>query len=70
MDEDIEVVLARFEPVLPSEEQAQRVLAVRAATRLYVKCLHGLIPPGRYASLALTAVEEAAMWAVKAVTHG
>ena len=70
MDPDIDTVLARFEPVACDATQAQRVLAIRSHTRDYVRALHELMPPGRYASLALTALEESAMWATKAITHG
>ncbi len=72
MDPEFEKVLERFDPVPPetlSDDDRARIAAVRELHKLVVKGLHEALPAGRYKALALTALEESATWAVRAVTH-
>ncbi len=72
MDPELEGVLKRFEAVPPetlTEEDRAKIAAIRHLTTTYVRALHGILPVGRYRSLALTDIESASQWAVKAVTH-
>lgn len=50
----------------PQNSQATHVLLRRAYIK-FVGDLNKILPPGRYASLCWTAMEEASMWAHKAV---
>jgi hypothetical protein len=53
----------------PSEEQLATMDTVRAVFADTLTLVDNLLPPGRYKSLAITAIEEAAMWANKAITR-
>jgi len=70
MYQDKDEVLARYEPVIASHEGAERIVAVRRALRECAAVLCDVLPEGRGKAVALTKLEEAGMWAVKAVTHG
>lgn len=60
----------RFEAVEVVDETSKLDIAdIREAFAGLAGELKGLTPTGRYQSLALTALEEAAMWAIKSVTH-
>ncbi len=52
----------------PSTEQLQRMEAVRQAYADLYAILNAT-PAGRYRSLAITALEESAMWANKGITR-
>lgn len=56
-------------PVEPTAEQVQKINMVRSSVQTTI-CTVEMLPPGRERSLALTKLEEACMWAVKAITHG
>jgi hypothetical protein len=61
--------VTRFRPryrALSEAEQAQHDAIKAAATML--EGLYDNIPPGRYQSLAMTALEQSVMWAVKSLT--
>lgn len=60
----------RFERVSPDTEQQAKLADIRALFEELEIELVSRVPEGRYRSLYLTALEEAAMWASKAVTHG
>jgi hypothetical protein len=58
-----------FEYLKPSEDQIERMALMRQA---YAKMMHMVtvtIPDGRYKALAITSLEESAMWANKGVTR-
>lgn len=50
-------------------EEVQRIAAIKAAEAAFLEEL-GQLPRGREVSLAVTKVEEAAMWGARAVTAG
>lgn len=58
-----------FEHVIPNPDQVEELAKVRAAFKTQLLFLDTLLPAGRYRALAMTALEEAAMWANKAITH-
>ena len=58
-----------FQPVQPTEEQARDIATLRTAFSECADELDFHAPEGRYKALARTALEEAAMWATKAITH-
>jgi DNA-binding transcriptional regulator YhcF (GntR family) len=53
-----------------SPETALRVHTIRTAYQEMARELIQALPASREQSLALTALEESSMWAVKAITHG
>ncbi len=66
---DAEVKPSRFRPryrALSDEEKALHdAIKTKAAE---MEALFGQVKPGRYNSLAMTALEESVMWAVKELT--
>lgn len=63
------VLRARMSPRVLTEQQQQRVVAVRAAFTAVEDVVLHVTAPGRLQSLVLTALEEGCMWAVKAISH-
>ena len=59
-----------FDAVTPTEEQLKQITIIRC--KFYeMECeLNALLPAGRLKSLALTSLEESALWANKAVSRG
>lgn len=51
----------------PTDDQLEKSVAVRGNFRSLAFGLDALIPEGRHKAMALTALEEASTWAVKAV---
>lgn len=51
----------------PSPEQAERIDKLRTAQMEYAKAFIELTNPGREQSLAITHLEDHAMWAVKSI---
>lgn len=66
-NKDIE---ARFEPKELNPGELIPANVTRKKTSDLARNYNELLPECRYKSLALTALEEASMWATKAVTHG
>jgi len=66
---DQEVVHARFDSVIPNAVMQSRLESVRAAVRECVDAIVSCCHEGRAQSIALTKLEEASMWANKAITH-
>ena len=66
MHEDIE---KRFTPQPTDDEQRARLQCLRDAAKAYTEALREHCPPSRERALAETNIEQAAMWASKAVTH-
>lgn len=60
----------RFKPKELSQVELIPANIARNKTSDLARTYNELLPEGRYKSLALTALEEASMWATKAVTHG
>jgi len=60
----------RFRYHKPSRAGVERIENVRQACRDLESVLLEHVPPGRELSLALTKLEEAAMWANKAIVLG
>lgn len=56
-------------PVETSQQQALKLAEMRREGKCYYDWLSRILPNNRYGSLALTAFEEAMMWATKSVTH-
>lgn len=69
MGEDIE---ARLDPIDLSKSQFVQddLLAIRNAGKLLLRVIERSAPAGRAQSLAFTAVQEAVMWANRAVAEG
>jgi hypothetical protein len=65
-DEELEL-RKKFIAVKPDEVSKNRLARNSELAFAYSKFLHDQVPPSRERSLALTAIEEAAMWASKAV---
>lgn len=63
------VVRERFKPRTADEHQQQRMVGIRATFQAVEDIIVHVTPKGRYQSLVLTALEEACMWAIKAVSH-
>lgn len=59
-----------FGHVEVSPQQAHEIAVATAAFRRYADTLDALLPSGRHRALCFTALEEAAMWATKAISHG
>jgi hypothetical protein len=55
----------RYHP--PTPETVAKHEAIRSAIKTTAHFVAGQIPPGRHASLALTALQEAMMWANAAI---
>jgi hypothetical protein len=64
-----EVTEGRFQARAIEPEQSQRIVAIRAAFEAVETIVTRVLAAGRYRALVLTALEEACMWAVKAVSH-
>lgn len=56
-------------PIALSETQRGQAEAVRERLMTAYDSLVSILPPGRLKSLALTALEQCTMWAVKSVAH-
>jgi hypothetical protein len=61
---------SRFRPDWPNADQSDRYLELRVATRLLVEKIAAHCPISRERSLAVTAAEEAVMWACRAILIG
>lgn len=61
---------ARFGAVMPNATQLQKIGDLRAGFADLCAIVEAHTPPGRERALAVTALEESCMWAVKAVTRG
>lgn len=59
----------RFDPVTLTPEQSARVEEVRKAAAVLDEVMARLCPASRERSLAITNLEQAAMWAVKSIAH-
>lgn len=66
---NLDALLNRFKTHPITTEQGVRLAALRSVWQDAVTFLVANTPPSREQSLALTHLEEASMWAVKAVTH-
>lgn len=62
-------IIDRFEPKPTTPEQAERIRVLREQFMFLVGSIMGQTPPSREQSLALTHLEDAAMYAIKAITH-
>ena len=62
-------VLDRFIAKGASPDQRERMLRLGTQFAFIAESILGQTPPSREQSLALTLLEEAAMWANKAITH-
>lgn len=54
----------------PKDDQAERYVQIREAAKRLAALITTSTPPGREQSLALTHVEESAMWANAAIARG
>jgi hypothetical protein len=70
MELDIEELLKRFDHAPVDAAQAERLERLREAYKALAAELNDNAPIGRALSLAITNLEQSAMWASKAVTHG
>lgn len=61
--------VSRFRPTYRALTPAEKTLhdAIKAKAE-ELEYLFGKVPPGRYPALAMTALEESVMWAVKGLT--
>jgi hypothetical protein len=66
---DQEIVHARFDSAIPNALSASRLETVRGAVRDCVDAILSCCHEGRAQAIALTKLEEASMWANKAITH-
>ncbi len=53
----------------PTFEQIELMKGVRFSIKEAIEKVQRMVPEGRYQSLALTALEQAAMWANKGITR-
>jgi hypothetical protein len=53
----------------PSPEQLETMANVRVAYAVMLDAIERQLPAGRYKALAITALEESAMWANKGITR-
>ena len=58
-----------FDWTAPTPEQTVAMANLRDRFIALHEAVEELVPRGRYRSLAITAIEEAALWANKGVTH-
>jgi hypothetical protein len=58
-----------FEYLKPNADQQETMGVLRTNFAIVANVVDQLVPDGRYKSLAMTALEEAAMWANKGVTR-
>jgi hypothetical protein len=56
-----------YENQKPNDEQVMRIENLRAAFKKLDLLIGGSCPASRYRSLAITALEESLMWAVKSI---
>jgi hypothetical protein len=56
--------------IKPNENAIAKMGSLRGEFTQIDAAMRVFTPQGRYQSLALTALEEAAMWAMKAISHG
>lgn len=61
--------MSAFRPKTPGPEQLAAMQVMRSVFENAALRIESAVPPGRYRSLANTALEEAAMWVTKAITH-
>lgn len=66
MHDDIE---KRFTPQPTDDSKRARLQCLRDAAKAYTEALREHCPASRERALAETSIEQAAMWASKAVTH-
>ena len=59
-----------FDHTAPTGNQAGRYEWLRDAAATYEQALRECVPPGRELSIAVTKLEETAMWANKGVSRG
>lgn len=59
----------RFASQRLDDAGAMRVAVVKSGCSLLLKTIEEACPHNRHRSLAITALEEACMWAVKAISH-
>lgn len=70
---DTTAVIGKVDPRLDTrrvdDRGALRIAILRSAYSLCLTTLEDAAPAGRHRSLAVTALEESCLWAVKAVSH-
>lgn len=64
-----ENVIERFYPNQLNEDQLKKLADTREAIAALVKHLDAELPGGRCKSIVMTKLEEAAMFATKAISH-
>lgn len=58
-----------FEYLSPTDDQRATMGEVRRGYKVLCDLIERLVPLGRYRALTITALEESAMWANKAITR-
>lgn len=58
-----------FSYLEPTIDQAETMHVIRTNFKSIAAVIERMVPGGRYKSLTMTALEEAAMWANKAITR-
>lgn len=66
----VDAVAQRFDYQSPTPQQSAQLELFRAEFKGLAVLIHTSCYPSREAALALTKLEEAAMWANKALIHG
>lgn len=61
--------MSRFDSKPVNDEQQFAISELRNQYKQLEVVIDAYCPPGRYKSLALTALEQAAIWSNKAITH-
>ena len=63
-------MIDRFGVVPTSDVTQAKIEQLREAAREFEACLADACQPSRETALAITNLEQATMWAVKAIAHG
>lgn len=58
-----------FDYLKPTPQQLHTMEGVRGAYKALFDLVEQAVPPGRYKALAISALEESAMWANKGITR-
>lgn len=67
--EALAAVKSKFDAVMPSDEQLESIENIRKAFAKVAVEVHRVAPEGRNKSLAMTALEDGCMRAIRGITH-